>query len=328
MSENPTPRPPEAATPLIRGANQDLAIDVHGLNKSFGKKHVVKDFSLQVRRGEIYGFLGPNGSGKTTSIRMLCGLLKPDSGSGTCLGHDVVGETAAIKREVGYMTQRFSLWEDLTIEENLDFIARMYGMRDRKAAVAAALEDLGLERRREQLAGTLSGGWKQRLALAACMLHRPQLLLLDEPTAGVDPQARRDFWEEIHALAAKGISVLVATHYMDEAERCHRLAYIAYGKLLATGTPDEVLHLYKLSTWEVSGPPTKLGLLGPQLRGKAGVAHVTAFGNTLHVTGEDDAALSRTVQEFSDPELRWRKAEPGLEDVFIHLMEGAQETVQ
>ncbi len=207
--------------------SSELAIDVERLNKSFGHKHVVKDFSLQVRRGEIYGFLGPNGSGKTTSIRMLCGLLKPDSGHGTCLGYDVIGETAAIKREVGYMTQGFSLWEDLTIRENLDFVARMYGMKDRRSAVSHAIEQLGLGSRRDQLAGALSGGWKQRLALAACMLHRPKLLLLDEPTAGVDPQARRDFWEEIHALAAGGISVLVSTHYMDEAERCHRLAYIA-----------------------------------------------------------------------------------------------------
>ena len=302
----------------------DLAIDVRGLNKSFGDKHVVKDFSLQVKRGEIYGFLGPNGSGKTTSIRMLCGLLKPDSGSGECLGHDVVKETAAIKREVGYMTQRFSLWEDLTIRENLEFVARMYGMRERKSAVAATLKDLGLEKRQDQLAGTLSGGWKQRLALAACMLHRPKLLLLDEPTAGVDPQARRDFWEEIHALAAKGISVLVATHYMDEAERCHRLAYIAYGTLLATGTPDEVLHLFNLATWEVAGPGARLAELAPRLREEAGVAHVTAFGNTLHVTGEDEAALERVVSRFSEPALRWRKAQPGLEDVFIHLMEKAQ----
>jgi len=225
----------------------ELAIDVRGLNKAFGKKHVVKDFSLQVQRGEIYGFLGPNGSGKTTSIRMLCGLLKPDSGHGTCLGYDVIKDPASIKREVGYMTQRFSLWEDLTIRENLEFVARMYGMRERKQAVDSLLKEISLETRKDQLAGTLSGGWKQRLALAACMLHRPKLLLLDEPTAGVDPQARRDFWEEIHALAATGISVLVSTHYMDEAERCHRLAYIAYGKLLTTGTPDEVLHQVSLS---------------------------------------------------------------------------------
>ena len=299
----------------------ELAIDVRGLNKSFGKKHVVKDFSLQVRHGEIYGFLGPNGSGKTTSIRMLCGLLKPDSGSGTCLGHDVLRETAAIKREVGYMTQRFSLWEDLTIRENLEFVARMYGMRDRKNAVAATLEELNLQERQDQLAGTLSGGWKQRLALAACMLHRPKLLLLDEPTAGVDPQARRDFWEEIHRLAANGISVLVSTHYMDEAERCHRLAYIAYGKLLATGTPDEVLHAVSLSTWEVSGPPARLAELATALHDMPGIAHVTAFGNTLHVTGEDEPALEEAVSRFLEEKaLVWKKAQPGLEDVFIHLM--------
>ena len=297
-----------------------LAIDVHGLNKSFGPKHVVKDFSLEVRPGEIYGFLGPNGSGKTTSIRMICGLLRPDSGHGTCLGYDI-RNSAAIKREVGYMTQRFSLWEDLTIRENLDFVARMYNMNERKRAVQAQLEELGLETRQDQLAGTLSGGWKQRLALAACMLHRPRLLLLDEPTAGVDPQARRDFWEEIHRLAAGGISVLVSTHYMDEAERCHRLAYIAYGRLLATGTPQEVLHIVSLSTWAVHGAPAELAAVAERLHGLAGIAHVTAFGNTLHVTGEDAAELEKTLAPFLSQEgLSWEKAEPGLEDVFIHLM--------
>ena len=302
----------------------DFVIDVAKMNKSFGKKHVVKDFSLQVRRGEIYGFLGPNGSGKTTAIRMLCGPLRPDSGSGTCLGYDVVRETAAIKREVGYMTQKFSLWEDLTIRENLEFIARMYGMRDKKAAVGKILGEINLEKRQDQLAGTLSGGWKQRLALAACMLHRPKLLLLDEPTAGVDPQARRDFWEEIHALAAKGISVLVSTHYMDEAERCHRLAYIAYGKLLTTGTPDEVLHQVSLSTWEVSGPAARLSELNMLLKDGPGVSHVTAFGNTLHVTGEDEAALEKAIAPFQG-EFRWERAQTGLEDVFIHLMKGQSE---
>ncbi|HZM33697.1 MAG TPA: ABC transporter ATP-binding protein [Burkholderiales bacterium] len=303
----------------------ELAIDVEGLNKSFGKKHVVKDFSLQVRRGEIYGFLGPNGSGKTTSIRMICGLLEPDSGHGTCLGHDI-RDSASIKREVGYMTQRFSLWEDLTIRENLDFVARMYSMKDRKRAVAQALQELKLSGRRDQLAGTLSGGWKQRLALAACMLHRPRLLLLDEPTAGVDPQARREFWQEIHALAADGISVLVSTHYMDEAERCHRLAYIAYGKLLATGTPDEVLHRVRLATWEVAGVRAKLALVAAELERLPGVAHVTAFGNTLHVTGEDESALQQAIDGFrADPDLRWTRAAPGMEDVFIHLMRGVSE---
>ena len=217
------------------------AIDVAGLNKSFGTKHVVRDLTLKVPRGQIFGFLGPNGSGKTTSIRLICGLLTADSGSGTCLGYDVMKQSADIKREVGYMTQRFSLWEDLTIRENLDFIARMYGMDDRRAAVSRAIEKLGLAGRQDQLAGSLSGGWKQRLALASCLLHKPRLLLLDEPTAGVDPKARRDFWNEIHALAASGITVLVSTHYMDEAERCDQLAYIAYGRLLAVGTAAELI---------------------------------------------------------------------------------------
>ena len=306
----------------------ELAIDVAGLSKSFGGKTVVRDFALKVRRGEIYGFLGPNGSGKTTTIRMLCGLLRPDAGSGIVLGHDVVRETPAIKRQVGYMTQRFSLWEDLTIRENLEFVARMYGMRNRREAVLSTLDGLGLSARRDQLAGTLSGGWKQRVALAACMLHDPKLLLLDEPTAGVDPQARRDFWEEIHGLAARGISVLVSTHYMDEAERCHRLAYIAYGKLLATGTPQELLHLFPLATWEVSGAAQDLAALAPRLRGVPGVSHVTAFGNTLHVTGEDAAALEQAAQPFRSEHLVWTPSTPGLEDVFIHLMAGAPDNMQ
>ena len=306
----------------------ELVIEVDGLNKSFGARHVVKDFSLMVKRGEIYGFLGPNGSGKTTTIRMLCGLLRPDSGEGSCLGYDI-RDSASIKREVGYMTQRFSLWEDLTIRENLEFVARMYGMKNRKDAVSRSLASLGLEKRQHQLAGTLSGGWKQRVALAACMLHDPKLLLLDEPTAGVDPQARRDFWEEIHGLAAQGISVLVSTHYMDEAERCHRLAYIVYGKLLANGTPDEILHLFRLATWEVAGPPEALAALAPGLKRLAGVSHVTAFGNTLHVTGEEEAALETAIAPFRrQGDLSWHKSQASLEDVFIHLMAGASDNFQ
>ncbi len=228
----------------------DFAIDVAGLNKSFGGKHVVKDLALKVPRGQIFGFLGPNGSGKTTSIRMICGLLRADSGRGTCLGYDVISQSAEIKREVGYMTQRFSLWEDLTIRENMDFIARMYGMSGRARAVDAAIEALGLTSRRDQLAGTLSGGWKQRLALASCMLHQPKLLLLDEPTAGVDPKARRDFWDELHRMCEQGMTVLVTTHYMDEAERCHQLGYIAYGKLLALGTAKELIERHHEPTLE------------------------------------------------------------------------------
>jgi ABC-2 type transport system ATP-binding protein len=307
--------------------SSDLVIDVHGLNKHFGAKHVVRDLSLQVARGEIYGFLGPNGSGKTTSIRMLCGLLTPDSGSGTCLGHDVIKDTAAIKREVGYMTQRFSLWEDLTIRENLDFVARMYGMAHRKQAVDGAIGKLGLGERQDQLAGALSGGWKQRLALAACMLHDPLLLLLDEPTAGVDPKARRDFWDEIHRLAAAGITVLVSTHYMDEAERCHRLAYINNGVLLATGTAHDVVGAQKLSGYDVSGD--NLQALAERLRGEAGVDQATAFGVTLHVIGRDADALAATAQRVeAEGATHWRKIEPGLEDVFISLMNSAKEPAQ
>jgi ABC-2 type transport system ATP-binding protein len=287
---------------------------------------VVKDFSLQVKRGEIYGFLGPNGSGKTTSIRMLCGLLTPDSGSGTCLGYDVVRETAEIKREVGYMTQRFSLWEDLTLRENLEFVARMYGMTDRKAAVQKALAGLGLESRQNQLAGSLSGGWKQRLALAACMLHKPRLLLLDEPTAGVDPKARREFWEEIHDLAGAGLSVLVSTHYMDEAERCHRVAYLAYGRLLVTGTVDEVIHGQKLITYAISGP--RLETVSRQLR-EAKEVQVTPFGSTLHMTGREEAALDAALAPLrGQAGYRIERVDSTLEDVFISLMSGVTDNFQ
>jgi ABC-2 type transport system ATP-binding protein len=295
------------------------AIDVHGLNKSFGDKHVVVDLSLQVQPGEIFGFLGPNGSGKTTSIRMMCGLLTPDSGSGACLGYDILRQSDLIKRDVGYMTQRFSYWEDLSIRENLDFVARLYEMPRRREAVDQALEGLGLAARAEQLAGALSGGWKQRLALAACMLHQPRLLLLDEPTAGVDPNARRDFWEELHQLAAKGISVLVSTHYMDEADRCHKLAYIAYGRLLVQGTAAEVVASQKLTTWVIHGE--QLAELSRQLRGKPGVDQTVAFGSALHVTGQDATALQKTVTTLArERGLLAQPIETGLEDVFIYLM--------
>src|SRR5882672_12364241 len=289
------------------------AIDVRGLNKHFGDKHVVQDLTLRANRGEILGFLGPNGSGKTTSIRMMCGLLTPDSGSGTCLGYDIRKESDQIKRRVGYMTQRFSFWEDLSIRENLDFIARVYEMSSRREAVDRAIEELGLSARAAQLAGALSGGWKQRLALAACMLHQPELLLLDEPTAGVDPSARRDFWEELHALAARGISVLVSTHYMDEAERCHKLAYIAYGELLAQGTARQIVESLGLSTWAVYGE--NLVELGARLRGAPGVSQTVAFGLALHVSGPDEATLSATLARFTqtEPGLRIERIETKLE---------------
>ena len=295
------------------------AIDVQKLNKSFGDKHVVNDVSLQVARGEIFGFLGPNGSGKTTSIRLMCGLLTPDSGTGTCLGYDIVRESAQIKRNVGYMTQRFSYWDDLTIRENLDFVARIYQMPSRREAVDRSLESLGLQSRANQLTGALSGGWKQRLALAACMLHEPQLLLLDEPTAGVDPAARRDFWEELHRLAARGISVLVSTHYMDEAERCHKLAYIAFGKLLAQGTAKQIIESQHLATWTIYGE--HLSKLTEQLRKTPGVDQTVVFGSALHVSGSDHAALEAAVKQATEgTALRAERIETGLEDVFISLM--------
>jgi ABC-2 type transport system ATP-binding protein len=303
--------------------NAELAIDVHDVTKRFGHRTVVNRVTLQVRRGEIYGFLGPNGSGKTTFLRMLCGLLTPDAGHGTCLGLDLRTQSAAIKERVGYLTQRFSFYEDLSLEENLDFVARLYGVPRRREAVARSLETLGLSERRRQLAGELSGGWKQRLALAACLIHRPELLLLDEPTAGVDPKARRDFWEELHRLAAAGITVLITTHYMDEAERCHSLAYIAYGNLLTHGPVAEVVRAAGLSTWEVSGPD--LWSLAETLRGQPGVEQVVPFGSTLHVSGRDAAALAATAARFSGPGRQWRRVETGLEDVFIRLMDTAGE---
>jgi ABC-2 type transport system ATP-binding protein len=303
----------------------DLAIDVHGMTKRFGNRTAVDHVDLQVRTGEICGFLGPNGSGKTTFIRMLCGLLRADAGSGTCLGRDVITESEAIKRQVGYMTQRFSFYEDLSIRENLDFVARMYSMPNRRQAVRDTLERLGLAERRDQLAGELSGGWKQRLALAACMIHTPRLLLLDEPTAGVDPHARREFWEEIHLLAAQGLTFLITTHYMDEAERCHRLAFILRGRLLTHGTVDEVVHHTRLATWAVSGPD--LATLAEHLRPLPGVTQAAAFGSRLHVSGDDAAALERTLAPFHKPPYQWTKVETGLEEAFIHLMERAEDTV-
>jgi ABC-2 type transport system ATP-binding protein len=301
----------------------DLVIDVQGITKRFGDRTVVNNIPMQVRRGEIYGFLGPNGSGKTTFLRMLCGLLTPDAGSGRCLGFDICHDSREIKKNIGYMTQRFSFYEDLTIEENLDFVAQIYGVPQRRSAVEKSLERLGMTARRRQLAGTLSGGWKQRLALAACLIHQPQLLLLDEPTAGVDPKARRDFWEEIHQLAAEGLTVLITTHYMDEAERCHRLAYIAYGNLLTRGSVEEVVRNAGLTTWEVTGPD--LPALAEKLRGQPGVEQIVAFGATLHVSGRDAANLRDSAGPWMSGAYRWEQIESGLEDVFISLMETAKD---
>ena len=300
-----------------------LAIDVHDLSKRFGTLQAVNHVSIQIEQGHITGFLGPNGSGKTTTLRMLCGLLTPDSGQGQVLGFDFPREAEAIKRQTGYMTQRFSLYEDLTIEENLTFIARVYSLDHIPDRVNQALEKLGLQNRRNQLAGQLSGGWKQRLALAAATLHEPKLLLLDEPTAGVDPQARRDFWDEIHALAEGGITVLVSTHYMDEAERCHDIAYIFNGDLIARGTAEELIRDSHLVTYEAQGP--RADRLGRDLAGKAGVEMVSPFGSTLHVSGTERKALEAAIHPFRKEPWRWAEVQPSLEDVFIHLMKRARD---
>jgi ABC-2 type transport system ATP-binding protein len=298
--------------------SEETVIAVEGLTKHFGSKTVVDHVSLDVKRGEIVGFLGPNGSGKTTTIRMLCGLLRPDAGSGTCLGHDIITESDLIKLEVGYMTQRFSLYEDLTIRENLDFVARLYSLPDRPQAVDATLTRLGLANRQHQLAGTLSGGWKQRLALAACIMHRPKLLLLDEPTAGVDPKARREFWDEIHVLAAEGLTVLVSTHYMDEAERCHRIIYISYGKVVARGTVSEVIAQSRLHTFVIRDGNA---VLAQRLRQMPGVEQVASFGTDLHVVGADRKLLSESVgRAAAEAKVEAHEDSTALEDVFIQLM--------
>ncbi len=309
---------------------QDIVIDVHGLTKKFDGRVVVSDLSMQVKRGTIYGFLGPNGSGKTTTIRMLCGLLTPDEGTGTCLGYDIRTETDKIKLQIGYMTQRFSLYQDLSVRENLEFIARIYGIEKPAAAARAAIERLGLTGREEQIAGELSGGWKQRLALGACTLASPQLLLLDEPTAGVDPKARREFWNEIHALAANGLTVLVTTHYMDEAERCNEIAYISYGKLLVHGTVEEVIAASHLTTYVVSAEHGEgLSKLSDEITGKPGIDMVAQFGTNLHVSGREAGALDAAIAPYlKRKDLTWKPAEPSLEDVFIDLMSKSKDNFQ
>ena len=299
--------------------DQDMAIDVRRLTKTFGKEIAVDHVDIQVPRGKIYGFLGPNGSGKTTTMRMICGLLTPDDGEGTCLGFDIRTHASEIKRRIGYMTQKFSYWEDLSIRENLKFVATIYGLDRADERVDETLKSLGLTDRANQLAGQLSGGWKQRLALAACILHEPELLLLDEPTAGVDPKARREFWDEIHRLAAQGITILVSTHYMDEAERCHAIIYMAYGHIITQGSVKEVLQGAGLDTWVVRGP--ELIALMRELENESAVTSVAPFGDSLHVSGTNGTALETTLGKYRNRTgYDWKKSDPSFEDVFIRYM--------
>jgi ABC-2 type transport system ATP-binding protein len=303
----------------------DFVIDVRELAKSFGARKVVEGLSLQVAAGEICGFLGANGSGKTTTIRMLCGLLTPDGGGGTCLGLDILHEAPLIRRQIGYMTQRFSFYDDLTVSENLNFVASVYEQPNRRAAVSEIVARMGLADRMGQLAGELSGGWKQRLALAACVLHQPKLLLLDEPTAGVDAKARREFWDLIHDLAGEGLTVLVSTHYMDEAERCKRIVYLSHGHIVAQGSPEDIARRSGLVTYEATGEGTDEA--ARRLRRTPGIEAAAVFGRSLHVAGMDRAALERAIKSFqSGGSLNWHEVEPGLEDVFIHLLSQTEET--
>lgn len=303
-----------------------LAIDVKGLKKHFGDKVAVDGVDIAMPAGKVWGFLGPNGSGKTTTIRMICGLLEPTAGEGTCLGYDILHESADIKRATGYMTQHFSFWTDLTIRENLEFVARLYEMPKRRELVDKTLEGLGLQDRQQQLAGALSGGWKQRLALAAVTMHQPRLLLLDEPTAGVDPQARRDFWDEIHALSGTGLTVLVSTHYMDEAERCDEIVYLANGKLVTQGRVEDIIHHSKLITWRARGADVRDLLTG--LKQEPAVEHAAYFGAAVHISGQDGPALEQAISHWRREGIHWERIEPGLEDVFIALMKRAGKDVR
>lgn len=303
-----------------------IIIDVKGLRKSFDNKVVVNNIDLMVKKGEVFGFLGPNGSGKTTTIRMICGLLKADGGQGTCLGFDILTQSDQIKERVGYMTQKFSLYTELSIEENLNFIARVYGVKNREIKVAKSLENLGLTDRKKQLTGELSGGWKQRVALATCLIHDPELLLLDEPTAGVDPIARREFWDQIHFLSEQGVTTLVSTHYMDEAERCTRIAYLAYGEILTTGTVSEVIAETHLKTWEIYGEVTTSLL--QKVKVIEGVELAALFGNLIHVCGYDSNLVEKGLHDLSlELHFKWKPIKSTLEDAFISLVNKSPESI-
>ncbi|HET6333316.1 MAG TPA: ABC transporter ATP-binding protein [Polyangiales bacterium] len=317
MTSEATPQPIAAEGPVI---------ECEHLSRKFGSLWAVRDVSLRVERGQIFGVLGPNGAGKSTTIRMLCGILDPTSGRGTVVGHDIAKDSEGIKQNIGYMTQRFSLYEDLTVEENLRFYASVYGMsgRARKQRIEAVLEEAGLRDRRKQLAGTLSGGWKQRVALASSTIHRPPLLFLDEPTAGVDPVSRRDFWDQIHRISDQGTTVLVTTHYMDEAERCHRLAFIFRGELLATGTPLEVIERRNLSVLELELEDNRTLEAAKLLRTTEGVEEVNHFGLVMRVALRNSQDPEGTVRRALEPNgfaiKRLQQTRVSVEDAFVSMV--------
>lgn len=305
----------------------EYVINLRHLTKSFNKKKIVDDISICVPKGKIYGFIGPNGSGKTTTIRMICGLLTPDSGEGTCLDFDIIKESHEIRNRIGYMTQKFSYWEDLTVKENLDFVAEMYNLDNPKERVQNIIDGFKLNKYTDCLADSLSGGWKQRLALAACIIHMPELLILDEPTAGVDLRARREFWDQIHKLAAQGLTVLISTHYMDEAERCDSILYIANGKIVTQGTVEEVINKIGLITFIVKGP--ELVELANEIENNTALTSLTVamFGDSLHISSADSDALEAVLDTICNrKDYHWKKAETTLEDIIIfHMNKMAKE---
>jgi ABC-2 type transport system ATP-binding protein len=297
----------------------EAAVRTEELTKKFGDIVAVDDLDLTVNRGEIYGFLGPNGAGKTTTIRMLCGILEPTSGGGWVLGYDIAGEAEQIKRRIGYMSQRFSLYEDLTVAENVDFYASIYGLVGsvKKDRTREVFETAGLEGRTGQLAGTLSGGQKQRLALGCALVHRPELLFLDEPTAGVDPVSRRDFWGLLYELAAGGTTILVTTHYMDEAEHCNRLGFIYGGKLIAEGKPDALKAGAAAEVFRIT--PSSVGEAYAALLRAFPGAMVSILGNNVHVSGRgvDEETLARALDAAGVAYAALERSKPSLEDLFV-----------
>ena len=297
--------------------SENLAIDVRNITKIFNGVTVVDNVTLQVKRGSIFGFLGSNGSGKTTTIRMLCGLLTPTFGDGFCLGYDIKTQSYEIKNKIGYMSQKFSYYPELTVYENLKFVAGIYQILNPKMAIGEILEDLDLTPYKNVQTKNLSGGWKQRTALACCLLHKPELLFLDEPTAGVDPKARKEFWDYLHKISSqKGATILVTTHYMDEAEKCFELAYINLGKLLYSGLAKDIIPFSKVKSYVVESKNSI------EFANKIDVLHskilATFVNNDLRISSRDEQDLNALISHAKD--CIFKRVTPSFEEVFIGLI--------